>query len=111
MLLQHLREKYGIEELNSVHRLVAGACAGILAMSATYPLEMVRGRLTILNEAMGAQSPYKGIGDAAFQIVRAEGVMALYKGIMCTNFVHALMIMMIILSSTLRPCIQIQTLA
>ena len=90
---------------------MAGACAGILAMSATYPLEMVRGRLTILNEAMGAQSPYKGIGDAAFQIVRAEGVMALYKGIMCTNFVHALMIMMIILSSTLRPCIQIQTLA
>ncbi len=28
-------------------RLAAGAGAGIVAMSATYPLDMVRGRLTI----------------------------------------------------------------
>ena len=28
-------------------RLAAGAGAGIIAMSATYPLDMVRGRLTI----------------------------------------------------------------
>lgn len=87
MLLQYLREKYGVEELSSLHRLAAGAGAGILAMSATYPLEMVRGRLTILQEAAGSTGggkavsvPYKGIGDAAVQIVRSEGIMALYKG-------------------------------
>jgi len=28
-------------------RLGAGACAGIIAMSATYPMDMVRGRLTV----------------------------------------------------------------
>ena len=28
-------------------RLGAGAVAGIIAMSATYPLDMVRGRLTV----------------------------------------------------------------
>jgi len=34
-------------ELTPGLRLVAGACAGIIAMSATYPMDMVRGRLTV----------------------------------------------------------------
>lgn len=75
-----MRENHNVNELNSLHRLAAGAGAGIIAMSATYPLEMVRGRLTILNEAMGSKSPYKGILHAAISIVRAEGLLALYKG-------------------------------
>lgn len=34
-------------QLTPVLRLGAGACAGIIAMSATYPMDMVRGRLTV----------------------------------------------------------------
>lgn len=34
-------------ELTPLLRLGAGACAGIIAMSATYPMDMVRGRLTV----------------------------------------------------------------
>jgi solute carrier family 25 phosphate transporter 23/24/25/41 len=34
-------------ELTPVLRLGAGATAGIIAMSATYPMDMVRGRLTV----------------------------------------------------------------
>lgn len=34
-------------ELSPLLRLGAGACAGIIAMSATYPMDMVRGRLTV----------------------------------------------------------------
>jgi hypothetical protein len=34
-------------QLTPLLRLGAGACAGIIAMSATYPLDMVRGRLTV----------------------------------------------------------------
>ena len=34
-------------ELGPLTRLGAGAGAGIFAMSATYPLDMVRGRLTV----------------------------------------------------------------
>jgi len=75
-----MQEALGLEELTAIHRLACGAAAGIVAMSATYPLEMVRGRLTILNEAMGAQSPYRGIVHAAMEIVRTEGMLALYKG-------------------------------
>ena len=33
--------------MTPVLRLGAGAVAGIIAMSATYPLDMVRGRLTV----------------------------------------------------------------
>lgn len=34
-------------ELTPLLRLAAGATAGIIAMSATYPMDMVRGRLTV----------------------------------------------------------------
>jgi len=34
-------------QLTPILRLGAGACAGIIAMSATYPMDMVRGRLTV----------------------------------------------------------------
>lgn len=34
-------------ELTPVLRLGAGACAGIIAMSATYPMDLVRGRITV----------------------------------------------------------------
>lgn len=47
-------------------RLAAGAVAGTIAMSATYPLDMVRGRLTVQLEKTGE---YKGIVHCARQIV------------------------------------------
>jgi hypothetical protein len=34
-------------QLTPLLRLGAGACAGIIAMSATYPMDLVRGRLTV----------------------------------------------------------------
>lgn len=48
-------------------RLSAGAGAGIIAMSATYPLDMVRGRLTV-QEALNKE--YTGILHCASCIVR-----------------------------------------
>lgn len=47
-------------------RLAAGAVAGTIAMSATYPLDMVRGRLTVQLEKTGQ---YKGIVHCARQVV------------------------------------------
>ncbi|CAN1254889.1 Mitochondrial adenine nucleotide transporter ADNT1 [Linum perenne] len=62
-------------QLTPVLRLGAGACAGIIAMSATYPMDMVRGRLTV-------QSPrqYRGIAHALRTVLKEEGPRALYKG-------------------------------
>lgn len=59
-------------------RLVAGACAGIIAMTSTYPLDMVRGRLTVQESA--AKQQYRGMWHATATIVREEGFFALYKG-------------------------------
>lgn len=44
LLCLHLVED---AQLTPLLRLGAGACAGIIAMSATYPMDMVRGRLTV----------------------------------------------------------------
>lgn len=47
ILLIHYMFHAADAELTPVLRLGAGACAGIIAMSATYPMDMVRGRLTV----------------------------------------------------------------
>lgn len=65
-------------ELTPVLRLGAGACAGIIAMSATYPMDMVRGRLTVQTEKSPRQ--YRGIFHALTTVLREEGPRALYKG-------------------------------
>ncbi|KAG7956375.1 hypothetical protein I3843_11G121200 [Carya illinoinensis] len=50
-------------QLTPVLRLGAGACAGIIAMSATYPMDMVRGRLTV-------QIPYVGLNFAVYESLK-----------------------------------------
>ncbi|KAK8472293.1 hypothetical protein PHAVU_002G163100 [Phaseolus vulgaris] len=65
-------------QLTPILRLGAGACAGIIAMSATYPMDMVRGRLTVQTEASPRQ--YRGIYHALSTVFREEGPRALYKG-------------------------------
>ncbi|KAM7531383.1 hypothetical protein LguiB_034793 [Lonicera macranthoides] len=50
-------------ELTPLLRLGAGACAGIIAMSATYPMDLVRGRLTV-------QIPYVGLNFAVYESLK-----------------------------------------
>ncbi|KAK9291713.1 hypothetical protein L1049_019662 [Liquidambar formosana] len=65
-------------ELTPLLRLGAGACAGIIAMSATYPMDMVRGRLTVQTGSSPYQ--YRGVFHALSTVYRQEGFRALYKG-------------------------------
>ncbi|KAF8023314.1 hypothetical protein BT93_F0729 [Corymbia citriodora subsp. variegata] len=55
--------------------LVAGACAGISSTLCTYPLELVKTRLTI------QRGVYDGLFDAFLKIVREEGPAELYRGL------------------------------
>ncbi|CAN8308851.1 unnamed protein product [Cochlearia groenlandica] len=79
-ILYMYRQQTGNEnaQLTPVLRLGAGATAGIIAMSATYPMDMVRGRLTV----QSANSPYqyRGIAHALSTVLREEGPRALYRG-------------------------------
>ncbi|PPD95839.1 hypothetical protein GOBAR_DD07146 [Gossypium barbadense] len=65
-------------QLTPLLRLGAGACAGIIAMSATYPMDMVRGRITVQTESSPYQ--YRGMFHALSTVLREEGPRALYKG-------------------------------
>lgn len=65
--------------LHPLERLWLGAAAGVLAVTATYPLDYVRGRLSVQGAGTGAQ--YKGILDALTTIARQEGVRGLYRGL------------------------------
>nr|GEW28727.1 casein kinase 1-like protein HD16 [Tanacetum cinerariifolium] len=58
-------------KLTHLLRIRAGACDGIIAMSATYPMDLIRGRITIR---------YRGIAHAPRTVLREEGPRALYKG-------------------------------
>lgn len=71
----HLLEGGGDGQMTPLLRLGCGACAGIIGMSATYPLDMVRGRLTVQNN-----KEYTGIMHATRQIIKQEGMMALWRG-------------------------------
>lgn len=65
---EYYRETTGSGQLTPFLRLVSGAGAGIIAMSATYPLDMVRGRLTVQE---GKKGQYRGILHAA-QVITKE---------------------------------------
>ncbi|CAN8308854.1 unnamed protein product [Cochlearia groenlandica] len=79
-ILYMYRQQTGNEnaQLTPVLRHGAGAIADIIAMSATYPMDMVGGRLTV----QSANSPYqyRGIAHALSTVLREEGPRALYRG-------------------------------
>ncbi|XLS93807.1 hypothetical protein HN51_069815 [Arachis hypogaea] len=58
-------------QLTPVLHLGAGACAGIIAMSATYPMDMVRGKITVQTEKSPYQ--YRGMFHALTTVLREEG--------------------------------------
>ena len=78
-ILSRAREADPDAELGPLTRLCAGAGAGIFAMSATYPLDMVRGRLTVQVDGKTTKA-YTSMTHAARVIVAEEGMGALYKG-------------------------------
>ena len=62
-------------DLTVARRLMSGACAGMTATALTHPLDTIRLRLALPNH------PYKGTFHAMSTVARAEGVIALYKGL------------------------------
>jgi len=73
----HLIDNGGDGQLTPLLRLGAGAGAGIVGMSATYPMDMIRGRITIQE---GSNQQYRGMLHATRCIVAEEGVFALWRG-------------------------------
>ncbi|RZC53326.1 hypothetical protein C5167_012188 [Papaver somniferum] len=86
------QQQPGKENLKLPILVVPGlrACTLVIAMAATYPMNMVQGRLSVQT----GKSPYqyRGIYHALSTIAREEGTRALYKG--CLPFTIGLVVQM-----------------
>nr|XP_043608794.1 mitochondrial uncoupling protein 5-like [Erigeron canadensis] len=58
--------------------------AGFVASVVTNPIDVIKTRVMNMKVEAGKPPPYKGAIDCALRTVRAEGVMALYKGFIPT---------------------------
>lgn len=76
--VQKRRSMSSAEDTLASHKFLAGAIAGTIAVTACYPLDLVRTRLTTQFEG---HEHYKGIRDAFKQIYRQEGPVGFYSGI------------------------------
>jgi hypothetical protein len=82
--LDHLRKQSSsssseqTEDTLAVHKFIAGAAAGSVAVSACYPLDLVRTRLTT---QLDGHEHYRGIVDAFRKIYQSEGFIGFYSGI------------------------------
>ena len=61
-------------------RFLSGATAGVIATTATHPLDVVRARITVQTKSSAGKTYYDGIFGALRQIHIEEGVKGLYKG-------------------------------
>lgn len=66
--------------LDVENKLVCGGLAGAIAQTFTYPFDVIRRRMQVTYSPDSAFK-YSGSFDAASQIVKKEGITALFKGI------------------------------
>ncbi|EAZ09414.1 hypothetical protein OsI_31687 [Oryza sativa Indica Group] len=64
--------------------VAAGLAAGLVAASASTPVDVVKTRVMNMKVVAGAPPPYSGALDCLIKTVRSEGAMALYKGFVPT---------------------------
>lgn len=69
--------------LSTSQLMLSGTLAGLFQQLTTYPIELVRTRLSV-GAALTPPLFYKGIVDCAVSTVRKEGFGALYKGLAVT---------------------------
>ncbi|CAL9102466.1 mitochondrial uncoupling protein 5-like [Musa acuminata AAA Group] len=64
--------------------VTASLAAGLVAAAASNPVDVVKTRVMNMRAEAGAPLPYVGAVDCVLKTVRAEGLMALYKGFVPT---------------------------
>ncbi|EEF48606.1 mitochondrial uncoupling protein 5 [Ricinus communis] len=64
--------------------VTASFAAGFVAAVASNPVDVIKTRVMNMNVEAGKAAPYNGAIDCALKTVRAEGLMALYKGFIPT---------------------------
>ncbi|KAF8100338.1 hypothetical protein N665_0226s0001 [Sinapis alba] len=67
-----------------VTHVTSSFAAGFVASVASNPVDVIKTRVMNMKVVAGTAPPYKGAVDCALKTVRAEGIMALYKGFLPT---------------------------
>ncbi|KAE9964031.1 hypothetical protein BLS_006936 [Venturia inaequalis] len=70
----------GDKDPGAIGKLAAGAVAGGIAQTCTYPFDVLRRRFQV-NTMSGMGFQYTSVGNAIATIIRQEGFVGLYKGI------------------------------
>lgn len=76
-------EKGLLEDGLGTH-VLASFAAGFVASVASNPVDVIKTRVMNMKVEAGVAPPYKGAVDCALKTVKAEGIMALYKGFVPT---------------------------
>lgn len=89
------REIVTVREFGTIERLTAGAIAGFTSVVSTYPLDLVRSRISIATASMYTaeaqqgkrlHAPVPGVWETAVQVYREEGgLRGLYRGCIPTS--------------------------
>jgi hypothetical protein len=79
-----IKDKDG--KIKPISRMIAGATAGVLAVVTTYPLDLVKTRLTVQKSGVGVdgtvyKKTYNGTVDCIRKVIQQEGAASLYKGL------------------------------
>ena len=77
-----LKDKYRQhyhEPPSPLFRIVAGAFAGLMGQTFSYPLDIVRRRMQ--TEGVLTQVKYPTISQTALHVIRTEGIRGLFKGV------------------------------
>jgi solute carrier family 25 folate transporter 32 len=83
MAYEELKSAWGgsePESLNSGHYLIMGATSKVIASVTTYPFQVIRTRLQMLQGA-SAERVYVGVSNTAKEVMRSEGFTGFYKGL------------------------------
>jgi solute carrier family 25 folate transporter 32 len=83
MAYEELKSLWGGSEpgsLNSGHYLIMGASSKVIASITTYPFQVIRTRLQMLQSASAARV-YVGVVNTAKEVMSSEGIAGFYKGL------------------------------
>ncbi|ETI36787.1 hypothetical protein F441_17007 [Phytophthora nicotianae CJ01A1] len=76
------QKRLDMQELPAQYTLASAAVAGATASFLTNPLDLIKLRLQVQRAyaSEGTPAAYRGIADGLTQVIRTEGILALYKG-------------------------------
>ncbi|KAG0037693.1 hypothetical protein BGZ82_002051 [Podila clonocystis] len=76
-----LEKKHDWETLSTIEYLCMAASSKVTATVATYPYQVLRSRLQMMNNPQNGGMPYSGVMDCIRKIKKAEGILGFYKGV------------------------------